>query len=62
MEKSSINQQKPAEYKNLEDLRWHIFAKDCQAKLAKTCTVSQEYCSKDSCFATQIITYIKGFM
>lgn len=62
MEKSSINQSKLADFKEIEKDRWLLFSQLCEAKLATTCILSQEYCRMERCFAIQIIKYIKGFM
>lgn len=49
-------------YKEIESNRWVEFSTLCEARLAKTCIISQEYCTPDRCFAKQIIIYAKGFI
>ncbi len=49
-------------YKEIESNRWVEFSTLCEARLAKTCIISQDYCTPDKCFAKQIIIYAKGFI
>lgn len=65
MEKLSTDQSNkiiPVDFRHEELSRWKKFSELCEARLAKTCIVSQDYCNADRCFAKQIIIFAKGFI
>lgn len=51
-----------SDYKDIEKTRWELFAEKCFAKMGKTCTISQEYCYHDVCFARQLLTLTRGYL
>lgn len=66
MEKLSTDQHNnkivPVDFRQEERNRWEDFSVNCFARMANTCTVSQEYCNYLQCFARQILYLAKGFI